>query len=332
MNEPNPALIWDCVNAYQKTAALRAAVDLNIFGALGQQGATAPDIAKHCTASERGVRILCDFLTVNGLLAKNGDRYFHTPTSAVFLDPQSPASWGPSLKFLNAPKILAAFRDLTTTVRTGTTVLDEALAGDEVKEWVEFARYMAPMTGAASPFLAEIACRDGKPARVLDVAASHGEFGLAIARRDHDAQIVALDFPSVLEVTRENVAKAGLISRYEFLPGSAFTIDLGTGYDVILLTNLLHHFNKADCVGLLKRFHAALAPGGRVLILEFVPNEDRISPPPAATFSMMMLGNTPEGDAYTMSEYNAMLDAAGYSRSELLDVPHAPQRLVVAFR
>lgn len=330
MSEPNPVLIWDCVNAYQRTAALEAAVNLKVFGALGQQGATAAEIAARCQASERGIRILCDYLAVVGLIGKDGERYHHSPTSAVFLDPNSPASWARALRFLNTPRMLDGFRKLTTVVQTGTTALDHAIAGEEVGEWVEFARSMAPLSVPSAQFMAEAGTRDGSPRRILDVASSHGNFGLAFARRLPDVEIFALDFPSVLEVTRENATAAGAAGRYHFIPGSAFTVDLGSGYDIILVTNLLHHFSKADCIRLLKRFREAAAPGGKVFILEFVPNEDRVSPPPAAMFSMIMLGNTVEGDAYTMREYREMLDAAGYGAHEMLDVPHAPQRLIIA--
>ena len=116
------------------------------------------------------------------------------------------------------------------------------------------------------------------------------------------------------------------------LPGSAFTADLGTGYDAILVTNLYHHFSADDNIKLMKRFHAAMRPGAQMMVLEMVPNADRLTPPSAASFSMMMLGNTPAGDAYTMDEYSDMLDAAGFGAREVMDVPMSPQQLIVARR
>jgi len=186
--------------------------------------------------------------------------------------------------------------------------------------------------GAAAEFLADVGSRRGAPAKVLDVAASHGLFGMAFARRSGSTRVVAQDFPSVLEVTRAKVEAAGLAGQYEFLPGSAFTVDLGAGYGVILVTNLFHHFDQPTCQVLMRRFHAALADGGTMLTLEMVPDEDRVSPPPAATFPLMMLANTPAGDAYTLSEYRDMLAATGFRDVEKFDVPHSPQQLVVASR
>jgi ubiquinone/menaquinone biosynthesis C-methylase UbiE len=184
------------------------------------------------------------------------------------------------------------------------------------------------MMATAADFIAGVIMRDGAPTKVLDVAASHGLFGIAVARLAPQCEIVALDFPSVLEVTAEHARAAEV--RITLLPGSAFTVDLGTGYDAVLVTNLFHHFPTEENVTLMKRFRAALRRGGRMLTLEFVPNQDRISPAASASFSMMMLANTPAGDAYTMAEYGQMLDAAGFGAREIVDVPMSAQQLVVA--
>lgn len=330
MNEPNPGLVWETMTAHQRSAALKAGIELGLFDALGEGPATAAELAAKAGVPERGMRILCDYLTIHGLVAKAEGRYAHTPTSAVFLDSRSPASMAPTLPFLMNRKIMAASHSLTDTIRQGHTALKEPLAGEEVAEWVTFARSMQPMMAAAAEFMADKVMAGGIPAKVLDVAASHGLFGLAIARRAPGCELVVQDFASVLEVTQENARAAGI--PVTLLPGSAFTADLGSGYDVVLVTNLFHHFSPEDNTQLMKRFHAALRPGGRMLVLEMVPNADRLTPPAAASFSLMMLGNTPAGDAFTMGEYEQMLDAAGFGGRELMDVPMSPQQLLIATR
>ena len=116
------------------------------------------------------------------------------------------------------------------------------------------------------------------------------------------AEIVAVDWAGVLTVATANAKRAGVQDRYRTKPGDAFTVDYGDGYDIVLLTNFLHHFDLPTCTGLLRKVAAALKPGGRAVILEFVPNPDRVSPPMAAGFSLMMLATTPAGDAYTLAE------------------------------
>ena len=330
MNEPNPGLVWDTMTAHQRSAALKAGIELGVFNALGDGPSTAAELAAKAGVPERGIRILCDYLTIHGLIAKADGRYAHTPTSAAFLDNRSPASMAPTLPFMMNNKIMAASQSLTETIRRGSTALETPLAGEEVVEWVTFARAMHPMMASAAEFIADHVMRNGTPAKVLDVAASHGLFGFAIARRAPACEIVAQDFPTVLAVTQENAQAAGL--RITPLPGSAFTAELGTGYDAVLVTNLFHHFSPEDNIALMKRFHTALRPGGQMLVLEMVPNSDRITPPAAASFSMMMLGNTPAGDAFTMAEYEQMLDAAGFGARKVMDVPMSAQQLVVATR
>ena len=168
--------------------------------------------------------------------------------------------------------------------------------------------------------------------RILDIAAGHGLFGIAFAKNNPNAEIVALDWPKVLEVAQENAAKAGVVDRYSTKSGSAFDVDFGSGYDVVLLTNFLHHFDPPTCETLLRKVHSSLNEDGRAVTLEFVPNEDRISPPDAAAFSVMMLGSTPAGDAYTFAELEKMFANAGFKRSELHPLPPSIQQVVISYK
>ena len=117
--------------------------------------------------------------------------------------------------------------------------------------------------------------------------------------------------------------------RYDLLPGSAFDVEYGGPYDIVLLTNFLHHFDPPTCTGLLKKVHAALKPAGRAATLEFVPNEDRVSPPMAAAFSLIMLVSTVAGDAYTFRELEAMYRDAGFDGITAHPIPRAPHTVVM---
>jgi ubiquinone/menaquinone biosynthesis C-methylase UbiE len=332
--QPSPVLFFETVNAYQRTAAIRAAVELRLFTAIGKGHNTPATLAQACQAAERGVRILCDFLTVIGFLTKSGGSYALTTDTATFLDERSPAYMGSALRFLLSPYLTEGFKDLAPAVRKGGTVVSEqgSLAPSHPM-WIEFARAMAPMMSMSADLLAQLLrANEGKPCKVLDIAAGHGLFGIAFARHNPNAQVTALDWPVVLEVAEENARAAGVAERHRLLPGSAFDVDYGAGYDVALLTNFLHHFDMPTCEKLLRKVHAALGPGGRAVTLEFVPNEDRVTPPAAATFSMIMLGSTPAGDAYTFVEYQSMFRNAGFSRSELHPLPPTFQSAVISHK
>ena len=236
--------------------------------------------------------------------------------------------------FLTDPEFTKVFNDLTAIVRKGGTTLSEnGTVEPNNPIWVEFARSMAPMMKMPAELIANLLGADAAPKwKVLDIAAGHGIYGITIAQRNPNAQIVALDWEAVLAVANENAQKAGVADRHTKLPGSAFEVDLGSGYDVVLITNFLHHFDAPANESFLRKVHAALAPGGRVVTLEFIPNDDRVTPPIHASFSMVMLGTTPAGDAYTFAEYDRMFRNAGFSRSEMQELIPSPQRVIVSYK
>ncbi|MGB6884118.1 MAG: class I SAM-dependent methyltransferase [Candidatus Acidiferrum sp.] len=331
-NRPTPEHIFALMNAFQQTEALKTGIELDIFSAIGAGADTPALLAAKTGASERGLRILCDYLTIMGLLAKEAGRYSLTPESALFLDRHSPGCLASVTGFLASPWHKKNMEALTAAVRKGGTAGvqgDNTNPQDEV--WVAFARSMAPLTIPAANFIAGIiGAEEGQACRVLDIAAGHGNYGITIARKNPRAQIVAMDWPAVLAVAVENAQAAGVSERYTTRPGSAFEIELGSGYDFALLTNIFHHFDMATCETLMRRIHAALKPGGKAVTLEFVPNEDRVTPPAVAAFSLNMLAGTDAGDAYTFSEYEKMFAKAGFAKTSLHPAPGIPQQVMIS--
>ena len=311
---PSPQLFFETVNAFHQTEALKAAIQLEVFTAIGEGNHTAQTIARRCQASERGIRILCDALVIMGFLKKDASHYGLTQDSAIFLDQRSPAYLGGSIGFLLSPPALEGYRELTAAVRKGGTAIDHDSTKPEHPMWVDFARGMAPLMKMPAELLAKLLHADeGKKWKVLGLAVGHGIFEITLAAHNPNAEIWAVDWPNVLVVARENAEAAGISARYHTIPGSAFDVEYGKDHDLVMLTNFLHHFDPPTCEKLLVKVHASLKPGGRAVILEFVPNEDRVSPPIPAHFSLTMLAGTPGGDAYTFAEHQRMLRNAGYS-------------------
>ena len=329
---PSPERFLDFTMAYRRTAVLRAAIQLDLFTALAEGPLDVATIAQRINSSPRGVRILCDALAALKVLQKDSGRYNLTMEASVFLSRLSPACMTDAMLFLSDPFIQSSFSNLAAAVRLGGPEQKGAdVLAAEHAFWLDFGRAMAPMMSFPAEMIAQIlGAARGEPWNVLDIAAGHGMFGIAIARHNPGATVTALDWPAVLEIAHTNAEAAGVAARHHLKPGSAFELDFGSGYHLVLVTNFLHHFDPPTNVALLRRVHAALVPGGRAAILEFVPNEDRLAPEFPVLFSLNMLVHTPSGDAYTFSELQRMTQSAGFQSC----VPHpltpGPQTLLVA--
>lgn len=330
--QPSPQLFFETINAHQRTEALKAAIELEVFTAIGEGDTTTAALANRCQTAERGMRILCDYLTIMGMLTKNDNQYALTLDSATFLDQRSPAYLGGTIGFFCTPELLEGFRHMTEAVRRGGTAIDnEGTVKPDNPIWVKFARAMAPMMAMPAQLIPKLV--DPNPDRklkILDVAAGHGLFGIAFAQNNPQAEIHAVDWKAVLEVARENAERAGVADRYHTIEGSAFDVEFGSGYDLVLITNFLHHFDPPTNETLLRKLHAALADGGRAVTLEFVPNDDRVTPVESAGFSLVMLAGTPSGDAYTFAELERMFANAGFSRSAIHPLPPTFQQVVIS--
>ena len=180
-----------------------------------------------------------------------------------------------------SPQVAGMLEDITAVIRHGGALpSDHGALEPEHPMWVEFARSMAPMMQMPAELIAEMfaVCDSKLHIKVLDISAGHGVYGIAFAKHNPSAQVIGLDWANVLEVAKENAGKAGVADRYSTIAGSAFDVDLGSGYDIVLIPNFLHHFDPATNEKLLRKVHAALAPGGIVVTPDFIPNEDRVSP------------------------------------------------------
>ncbi len=329
MNKISNNPVYDISLSYQKTAAMKAAIKLDIFTKIGNDCLSVEQIAEITGASLRGVRILCDFLCIIGLLEKNSNLYNLSVEAKRFLDGTSPHCLADIIDFLAAPEIVSLIMDdpPSYVIAGGASGLTNISPANPI--WVRFARAMVPFASVtAKRTAAYIARKAMQPRKVLDIAAGHGLFGIEIANVISDASVMAIDWANVLEVARRNADLAGLADRYKTTSGNAFEVDWGNNYDLILLPNILHHFDQDGCVHLLGKAKDSLSIDGSVFLIDIIPNPDRVSPPEQAAFALFMLATTPKGDAYTCAEFETMARTAELTLVDSMQLLPTPQTLL----
>ena len=304
---------------------LSAALELNVFDHIAGGSLTAGKVARAAEASERGMRMLLDALVGIGFLTKTDARYGLTDVARKHLLRDAPEYLG---DFLSLNALWDAWGHLTESVRTGRPYLpvdQKDVAEDFFPKLIrslhvvnaEPARLAAQILGAGTR---------SRGLRVLDVACGSGIWSIAIAEADPHAHVTALDFPVVLEVTREFLKRHRLETRFDFLPGDLKTAELGAArYDVAVLGNIVHSEGEQSSRDLFRRVYRALAPGGRIVILDMIPSDERNAPLFPLIFALNMLVNTTTGDTYTFAEYDRWLSEAGFERVETADIgSHSP--------
>lgn len=295
-------------SGFQAAQVLFAANRLGVFEAVARGAATVEELARSLGASARGVRILCDALVALGLLDRSQGLHRLPPGAEEVLLPAGRRSKTSML--LHRARQYERWAGLAQSVTSGAAVPEEHLDPDLAAGAAAFTRAMDDVGRESAGLLFERLDLAGVRT-FLDVGGGPGAYALELCRRLPEARATVLDRAEVLEVTRERVAAARLGDRVELLPGDAFTTDLGGPWDLALLSNLLHVFGPEDGRRLVRRVAAALAPGGRLAIKEFVISEERDRPVGAALFAANMLVATDDGDVYTAETLAGWLSAAG---------------------
>ncbi|MBM3464986.1 MAG: methyltransferase domain-containing protein [Armatimonadetes bacterium] len=318
--------LFDLSFTFVPSRVLMTAIQLDLFTAMKDGTRTAAEVARHANASERGTRMMLNVLVSLGLVDRDGDGYRLTPAAEKHLVRGTDGYLG---AMFESDDLWTNWGTLTETVKTGApirTVEKEELASQFFPILVKSLHVInLDVAKRAADALASGLPKD---AQVLDVAAGSAVWSIPFAERG--AKVTALDFPAVLDTTRHYARKHNVEDRFEFLPGNMRDVNLGENrFDLAILGNIVHSEGEAASRGFFAKLHKALKPGGQVMIVEMIPNDDRSGPPFPLGFALNMLLHTTDGDTYTFAELSSWLKDAGFSKMEKTDVGfHSP--LVVA--
>jgi C-methyltransferase len=323
MSDPHapqgPAALMQMFQAGYVSALLASGIQLGVFAALAEGPRSAAALAERIHCPERSTRVMLDGLGVIGLLKKDGDQYRLAPLAEDHLVPGKPMYMGDIAGIFASPMLWEGLANLSDAVKSGGTVRAEHAETPSNPFWETFATSSGSMAMGGSMALGGVlqdflAAR--KTTKVLDIACGSGIYGYSLLKHP-GVEVTLLDWPNVLPKTREWGARLGAdMSRVKFLEGNLFEVDYGGPYDVILLSHVYHHFDSDTCLRLTRKVGGALAPGGRVLVQDFVSSPD-LSNPAATLFSITMLMWTRKGEAFTADDYRRWFTQAGFKAPSL---------------
>jgi 3-hydroxy-5-methyl-1-naphthoate 3-O-methyltransferase len=320
--EPDPDDVLELLLGFWISRTVMAAVDLGVFEALEDEPLDLAAAQKALGLNPRPAAALLDTCVSTGLLEKEGGRYRNSPLATRFLWSGSEHSLRNYV--LDERWCWEAWGQLEAALRADVQQLppdEEGYHAFPEDYFLDFLHGHSLIMGERLAGAIDLAGVQ----QVLDLGGGSGAVSISLCRRLPELRAIVFDQPPVAARAAAHVSRAGLEGRIETRAGNLFADALPEGCDAAVLANLLHDFSPVRCRGILGRVAAALPPGGRVVILEIVPDEERRGPPLAVAFSAAMIVNTAGGDAYTLPQYRAWLEEAGFDEVR----PHAiPGRMV----
>jgi len=310
-----PAAIRELAMNFQSSRVLLTAVELRVFSLIGDGGLTSAEVAGRAASHPRATDRLLNALCAMRLLVKREDRFWNTPQSRRYLDDASPdfaAGLG------HTASMWHSWSGLTDAVREGKPALRAAI-NDRGDAWLKpFIAAMHYRAAQQAPEMAELIGLAGVK-RVLDVGGGSGAFAAAFAAKEPGLVAVVFDLPNVVPLTRDYVAEAGLTGRVTTAVGNYLADPLPKGFDLVFLSAVIHSNSPEQNAALLASCAAALNPGGRVAVVDWVMEDDRVTPPGGAFFALNMLVATDQGDTFTEREIRGWMNEAGLAPGPRID-------------
>jgi SAM-dependent methyltransferase len=319
-----PAAIRELATNFQSSRILLTAIELRVFSLIGAGGLTSAEVAGRAASHPRATDRLLNALCALGLLEKRDGRFWNTPESRRYLDDGSPdfaAGLG------HTASMWHSWSHLTESVQEGKPAVREAI-NDRGDGWLKpFIAAMHYRAAQQAPAVAALIGLEGVE-RVLDVGGGSGAFAMAFAKKEPGLVAVVFDLPNVLPLTRDYVAQAGLEARVTTAVGDYLVDPLPHGFDLVFLSAVIHSNSADQNRALIRSCAGALNPGGRVAVVDWVMDDDRVSPRGGAFFALNMLVATDDGDTFTEREIRGWMSQAGLAAGPRIETGSGPSIVI----
>jgi SAM-dependent methyltransferase len=317
-----PEKILQLTGGAQASAILGTAATYQVFTHLEPGPLTAAEVASTAKISPRGAQALLDGLVGLGLVTLANGRYANTKDASTFLVEGAPASLAGLARVMLHN--MTNWAKLPDAVRTGAPATAESLETKDLAFWTLLVPAIAPLAHPAAVAVGRRLELGAKKApSILDVGGGSGIFSAVLLGLNPEAKATQVDWPTVNQIARGFVAKFGVQDRFFTVDGDFHTADWGTGYDVAVYSNIAHQESPAQNIEAFRRFRTALAPGGTLVVSDFIVTDDRSGAPHALLFHSQMLLASREGSTWREADYRAWLSEAGFKKVVFEPTPGA---------
>jgi SAM-dependent methyltransferase len=312
-----PGELMELANAFRVSRIILSGYELGIFTVL-EDNKTSREIAGVLETDPRATDRLLNALVAVGVIEKKGEAFSNTLFASRFLVKGQPGYLEGLGHMVNVWK---TWNTLTDTVRTGkSTVLASSIEnrGDSWREpFIAAMHARAPQQARDIAALLDLS----KTKRMLDVGGGSGAFSFEFIKKNRNIKAVIFDLPSIVPISRKYIDREGFTDSVTTMPGDYLNDSFGKGYDLVLLSAVVHINSFDENMSLIKRCAEAMNRGGQLVILDHIMNEERTIPEAGAIFTINMLVGTEKGDTYTESEIGSWITAAGLKEIRRADSP-----------
>lgn len=314
----------EMMRGYQSSTVLLTAARVGLFGALGQDTRTASDLARELKLNPRALGIVLLALTADEVLERAGGGFRIASDYAPFLLPDSPLTQASI--FNHNYNCLLRWVELTEVLRTG----EPAPSSQKPRSEQDLRDFICGMENISRAVSTEVSAKVDLSScrRLLDLGGGPGTASLVFARQYPDLRCVVFDLEAPLAIAAEEIAKAELTERVTTRAGDYFQDELGDGYDVVYVSNIIHSMSEEEIALICDKAHRALDAAGMLILKDFFLDDTRTQPAFAARFSVNMLVSTAGGRSYSFSEMEEILTRAGFGAFRRIEVGVASALLI----
>ena len=305
----NPFTIREFAASFQKSRILLSGFELDIFTTIDESGTTNVQISTKLNLDEHACERLLNALVSLGFLKKQNHLFFNTPESFTFLSKKSPEYLG---GLMHTNHLWNTWSNLTKVVKTGIAAHSDEI-NSRGEDWL-FSFISAMHDRAKKQAPQQLANIDLSGVNsLLDIGGGSGVYSMEFISRKPDLKATVFDLPNVVPITKGFIEKENFTDKIRTYSGDYTADDLPTGFDLVFLSAIIHSNSLAVNQGLIKKCFLSLNKNGRIIIQDWIMNNDRTQPTSGAIFAINMLVGTEAGDCFTEQEVTEMLTNGGFT-------------------